>query len=208
MARNANGEPWPNAIYRPASLGFVGRSDRFDSPSYRPWAVEWHRRSRASTQGTEARQGCLPVGSGVGDRIDGRRRRPLPTRDRHNSDAFHGRRPEGQLRPSRRPDGDGADGLHAVDAIPAPRPQRPELAESRPLPALRRPRQHAALLAALSDRLRPDARGPAVFPPVGLAHSRPPRAWTYQGCRGDDRTARPGIREWRRDGDCPAPPRV
>jgi len=39
MSRNAHGERWPNAIYRPAGPGFVGRSGRFDSPSYRPWAV-------------------------------------------------------------------------------------------------------------------------------------------------------------------------
>jgi len=35
--RHAPADPsWPN---RPAGPGFVGRSDRFDSPSYRPWAV-------------------------------------------------------------------------------------------------------------------------------------------------------------------------
>jgi hypothetical protein len=127
--------------------------------------------------------------------------------DRHHPDALHGRGAEGQFGSPRRADGNGADGVHAVDALPAPRPRRSQLAEPRPLPALRRPRQHASLLAPLSHRLRPHDRGSAVVPTVGLAHARSPRARPHQGRRGDDRPARPGLRRRRRNGHRPAPPR-
>ena len=39
-----------------------------------------------------------------------------------------------------RPDGRGADGLRPVDAVPAPRPDAPRLARSRPVRPVRRPR--------------------------------------------------------------------
>ena len=49
------------------------------------------------------------------------------------------------------------------------------LARPRPLRALERPRVDAPLLDALPHRVRARARRPAVAPPVGLAHARPPR---------------------------------
>ena len=49
----------------------------------------------------------------------------------------------------------------AVDALPAPRADAPGLARSRPVRAVGRPREHAAVLAPPPDRLRPVARRPA-----------------------------------------------
>ena len=69
----------------------------------------------------------------------------------------------------------------------------------------RRPRQHAALLAPPPDRLRPLARRPQGVPPVGLAHAGPPGVRPDAGRRGDDRPARPGLRERGRHGHRRAP---
>src|SRR5438128_8017100 len=66
----------------------------------------------------------------------------------HHPDPGHGRRPAGQLRPSGDADGHGARGLRAVAAAPALRPERPHLAEPRPVRSLDGPRLHVALLAA------------------------------------------------------------
>ena len=71
----------------------------------------------------------------------------------------------------------------------------------------RRPRLDAPLLAAPPDRLRRLARRPEVVPPVGLEDAGPPGVRPDAGRRGDDRAARPGLRERRRDGDRRAPPR-
>ena len=64
----------------------------------------------------------LPARAGVPPDDRCRDARPRPPRDRHDPDAVDGRRPAGELRASGRPDGRGADGLHAVDAVPAARP--------------------------------------------------------------------------------------
>ena len=115
---------------------------------------------------------------------------PRPARDRHDPDALDRRRPEGELRPSGRPDGRRADGLHALDAVPPPRPDPPGLARPRPLRPERRPRVDAPVLAPPPDRLRRHARGPRELPPVGLADAGPPRVRPDAGRRGDDRAAR------------------
>ena len=126
----------------------------------------------------------LPARAGVPPDDRCRDARPRPPRDRHDPDPLDGRRPAGEFRAPGRPDGRGADGLHAVDPVPAPRPDEPGMAGPRPLRALRRPRQHAALLAAPPDRLRPLARRPQGVPPVGLAHPGTP------GARPDARASR------------------
>ncbi len=56
------------------------------------------------------------------------------------------------------------------------------------------------LLDALSHRLRPDARRPEGLPAVGQQDARPPRAPAHRRGRGDDRPARPGVRQRRRHG--------
>ena len=101
--------------------------------------------------------------------------RPRPARDQHDPDAVDRRRPEGELRPPRRADGRGADGVCPVDPLPAPRPDAPGLAGPRPLRPVRGPRVDAPVLAAPPDRLRPDARRPQVVPAVGFADAGPPR---------------------------------
>ena len=55
--------------------------------------------------------------------------------------------------------------------------------------------------------LRPLARGAEALPPVGVAHAGPPRGAPHAGNRGDDRPARPGLRERRRLRDRRALPR-
>src|SRR4051812_20913916 len=50
-----------------------------------------------------------------------------------------------------------AAGLCALDPLPQAQPAEPEVGQPRPLPALRRPRLDAALLAPLSHGLRPRA---------------------------------------------------
>ena len=51
------------------------------------------------------------------------------------------------------------------------------------------------------------ARGPQAVPPVGQPHARAPRVRADAGRRGDDRPARPGLRERGRDGHRRAPAR-
>ena len=87
-------------------------------------------------------------------------------------------------------------------------PDPPRLAGPRPVRPVGRPRLDAPLLAPPPDRLRGVARRPEVVPPVGLEDAGPPRVRPHAGRRGDDRTARPGLRERRRDGDRRAPPRA
>ena len=112
------------------------------------------------------------------------------------------------------PDGDGPGRLHALAALPALRPRRPDLAQPRPLRALGGPRLDAALLAALPrrgpgrrSRLRGArqavglARGHRKLPPARLAGPRPPRVPLDLGGGVDDRAARAGDRDLGRDGD-------
>ena len=80
-------------------------------------------------------------------------------------------------------------------------PRRPALARPRPLRPLRRARLDAALQPAPPDRLRPAARRAEALPPVGQHDAGPPRARPHPRRRGDDRPARPGLRQRRRHGD-------
>ena len=104
--------------------------------------------------------------------------------------------------------------LHPLAALPALRPGRPDLAQPRPLRALRRARLDAALLAAPPGRGaggRPRLRGRRrarglprrhrELPPARLARARPPRVPLDLGGGDDDRPARPGDRDLGRDGD-------
>ena len=65
------------------------------------------------------------------------------------------------IRASRGAAGPGAARLSPLDALHAPQPGQPRLAEPRPLRPLLRPRLGAALLAPPSRRLRPADRGAA-----------------------------------------------
>ncbi len=127
--------------------------------------------------------------------------------DRHDPRPLDGRGAEGERRPPGHGDGAGAAGICALPALPARQPEGHRVARPRSLRAQLRPRLRAAVLAAASLRLRPRARRPRTVPPVGLALSRAPRARTYAGHRGDDRTARAGRRQRRRHGDGRALPR-
>ena len=138
---------------------------------------------------------------------DRRDARPRPPRHRHDPDALDRWRPAGELGAPGRPDGRRADGLRPLDALPPPRPDPPGLARPRPLRPQRRPRQHAAVLAAPPHRLRPLARRPQAVPPVGQPDARPPRIRPDAGRRGDHRPAGPGAGERDRDGHRRAPPR-
>ena len=133
--------------------------------------------------------------------------RPRPPRDRHDSDPLDRRRPAGELRASRRPDGRGADGVRALDAVPPPLPDEPGMARPGPLRAVGRACLDAPLLAAPPDRLRPPARGAHGVPSVGLANAGTPGIGADAGGRGNDRAARSGVRQRRRDGHRRAAPR-
>jgi len=129
--------------------------------------------------------------------------RDRPALRRHHPRPLDGRDPEGQLRPSRPADGDGARRRRALPAHHAPRPRRPGLARSRPLHPQRRARLDAAVLDPAPHRLRPVARRAQELPPVGLADPRPPRARPrprHARRRGHDRPARCRLLQRRRHG--------
>ena len=64
--------------------------------------------------------------------------------------------------------------------------------------------QYSALHLTGYDLL---TRRPEAVPPVGIEDARPPRARAHRRSRDHDRSARPGLRERRRDGDRRAVPR-
>ena len=137
---------------------------------------------------------------------DDRHRPARPPRDRHDPDALHRRGPEGELRAIRgrrwawRPMAYVLWTRYLRHA-----PTRPDWPDRDRFVLSRRARLDAALLAPLPDRLRPVPGRPRAVPPVGLADARPSRVRADPGRRGDDRTARPGRRERRRDGHRRAP---
>ena len=129
---------------------------------------------------------------GADDRPHHHQHDPLPRR-RHGG--------EGQVGPPRRAARHGADGVGAVEPLPALRPRRSRVAGPRPLRALRRARLGAALRPAPPRRLRPADRGAAPLPPARLEDPGPPRARPRPRRRDDHRSARPGARQLRRHGD-------
>ena len=77
-------------------------------------------------------------------------------------DAVRGR----QVRPSRHADGHGRHRRSAVERLPQPQPEQPEVVQPRPLRAVQRPRLDAAVRAAAPDRLRPADRRAEELPPA------------------------------------------
>ena len=121
-----------------------------------------------------------------------RQHHPLPRRRRGG---------EGEVGPPRHADGHGRHGLRSLDRVPAPRSECAALEQPRPLRPLRRPRLDAALLAAASDRLsRHDHGRSEAVPAVGIEDRWASGVRPRLGHRGDDRSARPGIRPQRRHG--------
>src|SRR6187549_3965497 len=110
---------------------------------------------------------------GLGHASPARRREARTARHQHDPYAVHRRRAGGQQWPPGRADGRRANGVCRVDAIPPPRPDPPGLVWPRPLRAVERPRQHAAVLVAPLDRLRPATRRAQALPPIWLANARP-----------------------------------
>ena len=76
-------------------------------------------------------------------------------------------------------------------------PHGPRLAGPRPLRAVGRSRQHAAVLAAAPDRLRPDDRRPQGLPPARQQDAGASRVRLHARRRDHHRTARPGLRATR-----------
>ena len=95
-----------------------------------------------------------------------RQRHPFP---RHRRGA--GR----QLRPSRHADGHGRHRRGAVERLPQPQPEQPEVVQPRPLRAVQRPRLDAAVRAAAPVRLRPVDRRAEEFPPARIEDPGPSR---------------------------------
>ena len=118
----------------------LDRARRGNGPAIRSRAKS---RQRGTPYGHWLRQ---ETASSAGRALD---RRALHQHDPH---AVDGRRAAGEFRPSRHTDGLGAGGLYAVAALSALRSGGSDLAESRPLRAVQRPRLDAALFDAASRR--------------------------------------------------------
>ncbi len=142
------------------------------------------------------------------------RQRARPAVHQHGSNAVDRCGPGGQLGPPGHTDGDGAGGVRALAAVPALRPRGPDLARPRPVRAVGGARLDAALLAVASrarEGGRPGLRDPRraggearrhrALPPARLQGGRPPGVPLDVRRRDHDRTARPGCRDLRRDGD-------
>ena len=117
--------------------------------------------------------------------------------DRHHPDARHGLGPAGERRPS----GNG-DGARAARLPPLPRgdgaqPRESAVAGPRPLHPLRGARVHPPVQRPASLRLQPLARGAEAVPAMGVVDARTSGAASHARHRGDDRSARPGVRERR-----------
>ena len=132
----------------------------------------------------------------------------------HHPHAGDGRRAEGQFRPSGHADGFGAGGLHAVAEFSAVRSRRSDLAQSRPLRVVQRPRLDAALCDAASRgvkavecQIRTSRRTGGVarrYQAISPARQQcpgPSGISPHLGRRNDHRPARPGLRQQRRHGD-------
>ncbi len=148
---------------------------------------------------------------GQGGACQARHRFP---RHRHHPHTGHGRGAEGEFRASWRADGAGAGRLHAVDALPQLRSGEAGLAEPRPLPAVERPRLHAALCPAVPRRrraagsarrqARPAGRQPRRHQELSAAGQRlsgPPGIRPYDRGRDHHRPTRPRLRRLGRHGD-------
>src|SRR5262249_40167696 len=127
--------------------------------------------------------------------------------DRHDPDALDGRRPEGERRPSGNGDGACPARLPALHGDDAALTFEPALGGPRPLRPERRPRLHPPVLRSPPLRLQPLPGGAEALPAVAVGHAGPPRIPPHARSRGDDRPARPGLRERRWDGDRGALPR-
>ena len=114
--------------------------------------------------------------------------------------AGDGRRPAGQLRPSRHADGHGRHRRGALAPSPEARSGHVRLGRPRPLRALQRPRLDAALRAAAPERLRPVDRRPEGLPPAAQPHAGPPGTGLHAGRRDHHRPAGPGHRQRGRHG--------
>ena len=95
-----------------------------------------------------------------------------------------------------RADGRRADGLRALDALPAPRADAPRLARPRPVRAVA-PATPAMLLYSLLHLTGYDLSLDDLqqFRQWGSHHAGPPGVRPDAGRRGDDRAARPGLRQ-------------
>ena len=131
----------------------------------------------------------------------------------HHSHAFDRCGAAGEVGTSRHADGAGAAGLHDLESRDALRSAGSDLAQSRSLRALQRPRVDAALVGAASDRhaggecgIRAaraavgDARRHPPLPPARQQGARASGVSLGLGRRDDDRPARAGRRHERRHG--------
>ena len=126
------------------------------------------------------------------DRTD---RCPARYGERHQG-LGHGRRAAGEFGASRHADGHGRRGHRAVLQVPEVRRLGAQLARSRPLRPVGRPRLDAALFAAASHRLRRhDPRRAEEVPPARRPNRRPSRVRPCERHRDDDRPAGPGPRQ-------------
>ena len=131
----------------------------------------------------------------------------------HHPHAFHGCGAAGQVRTSRHAHGAGAAGLHDLESRDAVRSAGSDLAQSRPLRAVERPRIDAALVCASpythagrECRIREagtrlgHARRYPPFPPARQQGAGASRVSLGIGCRDHNRSAGAGRRDECRHG--------
>ncbi len=148
-----------------------------------------------------------PIEVADDDQDDGR-----PLRE-HHSHAGHGCRTTGKLRSPGNADGAGAGGLLPVATLPALRSQPSDLAQSRPIRLVGRPRVHAGVRHAPPDRSprgQPKVRNPRTavgdtgghqaLPAARQQVSRAPGVSLDVGRRDDHRAVGTGRGDERRDG--------
>ena len=117
-------------------------------------------------------------------------------RHKRHPRAFHGCGRAGAIGPSRHAHGPRAGRLSAVDPFPAAQSAKPRVARPRSIRAVLRPRVDAAVLGALSQRIRSLAGRPEELPPMGIEDAGTSRARPHSRGGNHHRTLGAGL--WKR----------
>src|SRR3954467_6482630 len=108
----------------------------------------------ATSLADTSRSGWVIAERGVDAGTEPERRecgRARSTSDQYDPHAIHRRGPTGEVGPSGYANGAGTPGLHDLEPVHAVRSAGPDLAESRPLRSVKRPRLDAAVVRPVLD---------------------------------------------------------
>src|SRR5262249_34977312 len=119
-----------------------------------------------------------PKAESKAERLDQPRARSA--RDQYDPHAFHRCSPAGEVRPSGHADGARAAGLRDLERGHALRSTGPDLAKSRSLRLIKRPRFYAAVVRVISRR---NARGKRAIRASRRARGHPRRYWPFPSTR-------------------------